>query len=222
LSAAAGAVSAATPALAVSAVRASQSRPPLVDDFEDGNAAPLAEAFGNWQSFSVNPAGRALPLRLGPGHDSRGSVEMQWFLEDVLGGKGGRAGAGMRIPARAGVIDLSRYSRLTFAHRYAPMVPPEFECRGATEFVVFVTCRSVPEAAVPQFEYRLPVSNVWAIASIELDALKEDSAGASSGTSSRACLAAADSFGFRADAASDAGRGGCDSGTLWIDDIGFL
>jgi serine/threonine protein kinase len=222
LSTAAGAVSTPAAAAALTAKRAGGPRPPLVDDFEDGNAAPLAEAFGNWQSFSVNPAGRALPLRLGPGHDSRGSVELQWLLEDVLDGKGGRSGAGLRSPARAGVIDLSRHSRLTFAHRYAHMVPPGLECRGATEFVVFVTCRSLPDAVVPQFEYRLPVSNVWAIASVELGALKEDTAGGASSTDLEACLAAADSFGFRVDAASEVDRGGCDSGTLWIDDIGFL
>jgi serine/threonine protein kinase len=203
------------------AVRASE-RSWLVDDFEDGNAAPLAEAFGNWQSFTVNPAGRDLPLRLGPGHGSRGSVEMQWMLEDVLDAKdGGRAGAGMRSPARAGVIDLSRHSRLTFAHHYAPTIPPGLECRGAAEFVVFVTCRSLADGAVPQFEYQLPVSEAWGVASVPLDGLQE-LAGASPPTNRKACLAAADSFGFRADAASDVDSGGCDSGTLWIDDIQFL
>jgi eukaryotic-like serine/threonine-protein kinase len=194
-----------------------------VDDFEDGNAAPLAEAFGNWQSFTVNPAGRDLPLRLGPGHDSRGSVEMQWLLEDVLDAKdGGRAGAGMRSAARAGVVDLSRHSRVTFAHHYAPTVPPGLECRGAADFVVFVTCRSLAEDAVPQLEYRVPVSDAWAVASIELGALQDAAAGSSPPTDPKACLAAADSFGFRADAASGVDSGGCDSGTLWIDDIGFL
>jgi serine/threonine-protein kinase len=205
-----------------SALRVSERRLPLIDDFEDGNAAPLAEAFGNWQSFTVNPAGRALPLRLGPGYASRGSVEMQWLLEDVLDAKDGRAGAGMRSPARAGVVDLSRHSRLTFAHHYAPMLTPGLECRGATEFVVFVTCRSPAGGAVPQFEYRLPVSEAWAIANIELRSFQEATAGGSAPTRLSACLAAADSLGFRADAASDVDSGGCDSGTLWIDDIGFL
>lgn len=203
-------------------VRARERRLMLVDDFEDGNAAPLAEAFGNWQSFTVNPAGRDLPLRLGPGHGSRGSVEMQWMLEDVLDAKHGRAGAGMRSPARAGVVDLSGRSRLTFAHHYAPTVPPGLECRGAAEFVVFVTCRSLAGDAVPQFEYRLPMSDGWTLANVELDALQEAAGGGSPHTDLKACLAAADSFGFRADAASEVDSGGCDSGTLWIDDIGFL
>jgi serine/threonine protein kinase len=201
------------------AVRASV-RPSMIDDFEDGNAAPLAEAFGNWQSFTVNPAGRDLPLRLGPGYGSRGSVEMRWLLEDVLDAKDGRAGAGMRSSARAGVIDLSRHERLMFAHHYAPTVPPGLECRGAAEFVVFVTCRSLADDALPRFEYRLPVSDEWASASIELDTLR--GAVGSSPTNLKACLAATDSLGFRADAASDVDSGGCDSGTLWIDDIRFL
>jgi len=210
-----------TPPEPAAAVRAIEP-PSLVDDFEDGNAAPLAEAFGNWQSFTVNPAGRDLPLRLGPGHESHGSVEMQWMLEDVLDAKdGGRAGAGMRSPARAGVVDLSRHSHLTFGHHYAPTVPPGLECRGAAEFVVFVTCRSLAGDAVAQLEYRLRVSDAWALASVPLDGLQEPD-GASPLTNRRACLAAADSFGFRADAASDVDSGGCDSGTLWIDNIKFL
>jgi hypothetical protein len=147
---------------------------------------------------------------------------MQWFLEDVLDGKDGRAGAGMRSAARAGVIDLSRHSRLTFAHHYAPMITPGLECKGATEFVVFVTCRALGEGTVPQFEHALPVSEAWALASIELAALEEVTPGGASPTNLKACLAAADSFGFRADASVDVDSGGCDSGTIWVDDIGFL
>ncbi|HTV20065.1 MAG TPA: serine/threonine-protein kinase [Polyangiaceae bacterium] len=196
-------------------------RPPLMDDFEDGNAAPLAEEFGNWQSFTINPGGRALPLRLGPGYASRGSVEMEWMLDELLDGKAGRSGAGLRSTARAGVIDLSRRSRLTFAHRYAPVNTPGLECKGAKEFVVFVTCRALGEGFVPQFERTLPVSDVWTIASVELLGLTEATRGGSSPTNLSACLAATDSFGFRADASSDADTGGCDSGKLWFDDIGF-
>lgn len=224
--AAAAPSSAATTWVAAADLRAApsaiESRALLVDDFEDGNAAPLAERFGNWQSFTVNPAGRALPLRLGLGHASQGSVEMQWMLEDVLDAKDARAGAGMRLPARSGVVDLSRHTGLTFAHRYAPMNPPGLECRGAAEFVVFVTCRSLGDGVVPQFEHVLPVSQAWALARVELGALKEATADGSLSTNLSACLAAADSFGFRADASLDGDRAGCDSGVLWVDDIGFL
>src|SRR5690606_26836979 len=139
------------PALAQTPAAPGAERPPLVDDFEDGNAAPLADAFGNWVSFTVNPAGRALPLRLGPGYDSVGSVEMQWLLEDVPLSNAGRSGAGLRSAARQGVIDLSRHSRLRFVHRYAPMNTPGLECRGASEFVVFVTCRVLGDGVVPQY-----------------------------------------------------------------------
>jgi hypothetical protein len=196
-------------------------RLPLIDDFEDGNAAPLLDAFGNWQSFTVNPAGRALPLRLGPGRGSRGSVEVQWMLDAVDDGKDGPSGAGLRSSARAGTFDLSRYSRLAFAHHYAPWNPPGLECRGATEFVVFVTCRALGEGFVPQFERRVPVSDAWVDASVELGGLAEASHGSPNPTNLQACLSAADSFGFRADAPAEVDSGGCDSGVLWLDDIGF-
>jgi len=198
------------------------NRTPLVDDFEDGNAAPLADTFGNWVPFTVNPAGRALPLRLGPGYESVGSVEMQWLLEDVPDSKDGRSGAGLRSSARAGVMDLSRHSRLTFVHRYAPMITPGLECKGATEFVVFVTCRALGDGYVPQFERTLPVSEAWAMASVELAQLTEATPGGAPPTHREACLSAVDSFGFRADASIHVDSGGCDSGMLWIDDIGLL
>ncbi len=196
------------------------ARPMLVDDFEDGNGTPTAGAFGNWQAFSVNPAGRALPLKLGAGHHSRGSAEMAWFLEGALDDQHGPAGAGLRSVVRSGVIDLSRYSLVTFAHRYAPMTTAGFECEGARQFVVFLTCSSLAEERVPQFELVVPASEAWTTASVELPHLQEAGVPLGQVTGLDACLAAVDSFGFRADASSDEQRD-CDGGVLWLDDIAF-
>jgi serine/threonine protein kinase len=197
-------------------------RPVLLDNFEDGDGVPFAPAFGNWQAFTVNPAGRALGLKLGPGHDSRGSVEMSWLLEHVLDSKLGPAGAGLRSQVRVGAVDLSGYGLLTFAHRFAPMNTPGLECSGVSEFAVFVTCRSLAQDRAPQFEVAVPVSNEsWSSASIDLRDLREVGGPLPRATNLKACLAAADSFGFRADAALMSGGDGCDSGRLWIDDIMF-
>jgi eukaryotic-like serine/threonine-protein kinase len=195
-----------------------EGRTMLVDDFEDGNGVPASSAFGNWQAFSVNPAGRALPLKLGPGHDSRGSAEMSWFLEDARAAQVEPAGAGLRSVARSGVLDLSRYSTVTFAHRYAPMTTPGFECKTAGEFVVFVTCRSLAEE--PELELAVSVSADWSTASVKLSDLKEVGGSSSPATEREACLAAVDSFGFRADA-SDGQESDCHGGVLWLDDIIF-
>jgi len=102
------------------------------------------------------------------------------------------------------------------------MNTPGLECKGATEFVVFVTCRALGEGSAPQFERRLPVSDAWTTASVELAGLSDVTPAGATPTGLAACLAAADSFGFRADASSEVDSGGCDSGTLWLDDIGFL
>lgn len=192
----------------------------LFDDFEDGNGIPLAPGFDNWHAFTVNPAGQSLELKLGAGHRSRGSVEMSWLLDHVLGSKLGPAGAGLRSSVRSGVIDLSPYGHVSFAYRYAPMVTPGLECRGASSFVVFVTCRSLGQDRAPNFELAVPVSMDWSTTSLDLHDLRETGGPLARATNLKACLAATDSFGFRVDATA-AETGSCDSGTLWLDDISF-
>jgi serine/threonine protein kinase len=199
------------------------SAPPrqvLFDDFEDGNGAPLVPGFDNWQAFTVNPAGRSLELKLGPGHQSRGSVEMSWLLDHVETNLG-PAGAGLRSAVREGVVDLSRYASTSFAHRYAPMVTPGLECRGASAFVLFATCRSLGQERAPIFELSIPVSLEWSTTTIDLYDLREVGGPLAHATNLKACLSAIDSFGFRADATDAAETGSCDSGTLWLDDISF-
>jgi hypothetical protein len=193
----------------------------LFDDFEDGNGVPLAPGFDNWQAFTVNPAGQSLELKLGAGHQSRGSVEMSWLLYHVLESKLGPAGAGLRSAVRGGVVDLSHHSHVSFAHRFAPMITPGLECRSASSFVVFATCRSLGQERAPIFELSIPVSTDWATTSVDLYDLREMGGPLAHATNLKACLAATDSFGFRADATDAAETGSCDSGTLWLDDIRF-
>jgi eukaryotic-like serine/threonine-protein kinase len=200
--------------------RPSAARSILLDDFEDGNGTPSAAGFGNWEAFTVNPAGRALGLKLGLGHQSRGSVEMSWLLEHALDGKVGAAGAGLRTLVRGGQLDLSGYGSVSFTHRYAPMNTPGLECKGVPEFVVFLTCRSLAQDHTPQFELSIPMSDTWASTSIDLRDFREVGP-LSRATNLKACLAATDSFGFRADATLALESDGCDSGRLWLDDITF-
>jgi eukaryotic-like serine/threonine-protein kinase len=211
----------ATPARAETlALRAAAPRLAL-DDFEDGDGVPLAPLFGNWQSFTVNPAGRALELKLGEGHESGGSAEMSFLLERLAGSKVGRAGAGLRTSAREGSVDLSQFARLSFAHRHASMSTPGLECQGTSEFVVFLTCRALGQERVPQFEHSVSSSESWALVSIDLRDLREVGAALPRATNLKACLGAVDSFGFRADVSPNTETGGCDSGMLWVDDITF-
>jgi hypothetical protein len=202
------------------ALRAGPSRL-VLDDFEDGDGVPLAPVFGNWQSFTVNPAGRALELRLGAGHQSGGSAEMSFLLEHLAEGKLGHAGAGLRTSARSGSVDLAQFTRVSFAHQHAAMSTPGLECQRAAEFVIFVTCRSLGQERAPQFELPVKMSESWAVSSIDLRDLREVGVTLPRATNLRACLTAADSFGFRADASPDTETGGCDSGLLWVDDITF-
>jgi hypothetical protein len=197
------------------------TRPVLLDDFDDGDGVPFAPAFGNWQAFTVNPAGRALGLKLGAGHQSRGSVEMSWLLEHVLDGKFGPAGAGLRSLVRVGAVDLSGFGYVSFAHRFAPMNTPGLECKGVSEFVVFITCRALGQERAPQFELPIPVSDAWTSVSVDLRDLREVGGPLPRATNLKACLAATDSFGFRADATLAMESDGCDSGRLWLDDIAF-
>src|SRR5690606_38099308 len=123
------------------------------------------------------------------GHESRGSVEMSWMLEDASDDELGRPGAGLRSSARAGSVDLARYSHLTFVHRYAPLSPPGRDCRGATEFVVFVTCGALGQEGVPQFELSLPTSEAWAAAEVDLRDLNQVGGALPHPTNLKACLA---------------------------------
>jgi hypothetical protein len=99
------------------------------------------------------------------------------------------------------------------------MTTPGFECESAREFVVFVTCGSLGEGRVPEFALVVPRSEAWTTASIELFDLREAGEPLAQATNLKACLGAADSFGFRADVSND--QQSCDSGILWLDDIAF-
>jgi hypothetical protein len=191
----------------------------MLDDFEDHDANPLVAGFGAWEPFSI-PAGRALPLKFAGGKDGNGNVEMSYLLEHIERSSDGRLAAGLRSVSTDKVINLARYSRMTFAHHHAPMNTPGLSCNTPTSFVVFVTCRPLAVDHTPQFELPLPVAEDWADASVELADLTEVGP-ITQATNLKACLGSVDSLGFRADVLDAASTDGCDSGTLWIDDVGF-
>jgi hypothetical protein len=101
------------------------------------------------------------------------------------------------------------------------MNTPGLECKGVSEFVVFITCRALGQERAPQFELPIPVSETWTNVSIDLRDLREVGGPLPRATNLKACLAATDSLGFRADATLATESDGCDSGRLWLDDIAF-
>ena len=191
----------------------------MLDDFEDRDANPLVAGFGAWEPFSI-PAGRALPLKFVRGKDGNGSVEMSYLLEHIERSSDGRLAAGLRSVSTDKVINLARYSRMTFAHRHEPMNTPGLSCNTPSSLVVFVTCRPLAVDHTPQFELSIPAAEDWADASLELADLTEVGP-ITQATNLKACLGSVDSLGFRADVPDAATTDGCDSGTLRIDDVGF-
>jgi serine/threonine protein kinase len=196
-------------------LRAAPQESAMLDDFEDRDSRPLDAGFGEWQAFSVNPAGRALELKWGEGYRSPSSIEVSFLLEPVPGNKAS-PGAGVRIAASRGSLDLSQYKGLTFAHRFAPMLTPGLECESPSQFVVFLTCRAHGHDESSALQQRVPVSSTWALAGLELAEFHSADGRAQSDAG---CLGAVDSLGFRADASRQIESGGCDSGMLWIDDV---
>jgi protein kinase-like protein len=190
----------------------------MLDNFDE-DWRPLDPSFGAWQAFSVNPAGRALDLKQGPGYQGSHSLEVSFLLEPVAGAKA-LPGAGVRSSALRGSVDLSRYRQVVFAHRQQSMQTPGLECETPSELVVFMTCRLPGHDESWAFEQRVPASQAWALAALGLADFKA-AEGRESPPLSEACLSAVDSFGFRADASRQIETGGCDSGTLWVDEIRF-
>jgi protein kinase-like protein len=190
----------------------------LVDNFEE-SWRPIDPAFGPWQAFSINPAGRAMELKQGPGYQSSHSLEVPFLLEPMEGTKV-LPGAGVRSSALRGSLDLARFHEVVFAHRLEPMQTPGLECETPSELVVFMTCHPRGPDEGVAIEQRVPVSQAWAVATLELSRFRAVD-GRASPPSIDACLGAVDSFGFRADVSGQLESGGCDSGRLWLDEIRF-
>lgn len=202
------------------ALEASPPRAPAsVADFESGDEPSPLAGFGPWVAFSLHPPGRALELTHGPGDRSEGALGVPFLLEHALAVGQALPAAGVRARALSGVIDLSGSRRLELAYRLTPLPAPGRECTGPAELVVFVTCR--PAAGRPPVElvHRLPASPEWARAVLPLEELAEQRA-APAAAGPQQCLQAAESIGVRAGVAARV-DGGCDSGTLWLDDLGL-
>ena len=188
----------------------------VVDDFEGSSDAPTLAALEPWQGFTLDPAERALPLLRGPGARGEHGLEVRFLMDDS--GASGRSGAGARTRVRGGVLDLSRYGALTFAHRLSPLRAPGLECRSPGTFVAFVSCQPGSAQGVRRLELEVPISEVWSSATLKLSELRLPGGAAPDGGESVACLSAIDGLGFRVDETVPESSG-CDGGTLAIDDI---
>jgi hypothetical protein len=188
----------------------------VVDDFEGGGDTPTLAALEPWQAFTLDPAERALPLLRGPGARGEHGLEVRFLMDDE--GAGGRSGAGASSRVRGGVLDLSRYAALSFAHRLAPLRAPGLDCRSPGAFVAFVSCRPGSAQAVQRLELDVPIAQVWTSATLPLNELRLPGGAAPDDGERVACLSAVDGLGFRVDE-SVPESSGCDGGTLGIDDV---
>jgi hypothetical protein len=188
----------------------------VVDDFEAAGDAPALAALEPWQAFTLDPAERALPLLRGPGARGEHGLEVRFLMEHAGHREPSAAGAASRV--RGGVLDVSRYAALTFAHRLAPLRAPGLECKSPGRFVAFVSCRPASDGAARRLELEVPMSEAWSSASLKLSDLRWPDGSAPSEGERFACLSALDGLGFRVDQGA-AAASGCDGGTLGIDDI---
>lgn len=189
----------------------------VVDDFEGGGDAPTLAALEPWQAFTLAPSERALPLLRGPGARGEHGLEIRFLMDDA-GSASGRSGAGASSRVRGGVLDLSRYGTLTFAHRLAALRAPGLECRSPGTFAAFVSCRPSSAQAARSLELEVPISEAWTSASLKLAELRLPGGAVPDGGERVACLSAVDGLGFRVDETAP-GSSGCDGGTLGIDDV---
>jgi protein kinase-like protein len=187
----------------------------VVDDFEGTGDAPTLAALEPWQAFTLHASERALPLLRGPGAAGEHGLEIRFLMDDA--GASGRSGAGAASRVRGGVLDLTRYGALGFAHRLAPLRAPGLTCQSPATLVAFVSCRPGPDAAL-QLELEVPISEAWSSASVKLGELRLPGGAAPSASERFACLSAVDGLGFRVDETVPESSA-CDGGTLGIDDV---
>jgi hypothetical protein len=185
-----------------------------LDDFEDGDANPVDPRFAVWQYYSYNSdGGFVASTPFAPGFNSNGAINLDWEVHDKVDGTRNYPGAGLRTLASNSQVflDLSRYTRLVFAHRYQH----SGTCLAVTQLTVSIGCG---ERASSRFG-TVPVSSGWQSTTVELASFQEGHYPPPNGTSLADCLAVADGFLFQAQLDVDDGE--CASGHLEFDSISF-
>lgn len=188
--------------------------PFLLDDFEDGNALPFDPRFADWQFYKYNTTvGFVSSTPFGPGFLSNGAIDLEWEIYDPVDQIPNYPGAGLRtlVSQQQVAVDLSRYTRIVFSHRYTH----SGTCRALTQLHLAIWCGE----RATSFVRTIPVSTAWQTTTLELSSFQEGAYPPPNGTPLSACLAAADDFLFQAQV--DLKDGECASGRLEFDTISF-
>jgi hypothetical protein len=188
--------------------------PFVLDDFEDLNALPADPRFSVWQFYAYNPPTAPVSSTpFSPGYNSNGAINLVWAVYDKPDGMNNSAGAGLRTLVSNSVVfvDLSKLSRMVFAHRYFN----NGTCESITQFTVNIGCGELASA----FNHTVAVSEAWQTVTIDLSSLIVDAYPVPNGTTLADCLAVADSIYF--DVQTPLADGHCASGELDLDNISF-
>jgi hypothetical protein len=186
--------------------------PIIVDDFEDHDLLPADTRFGRWQvDEGANLDHRPAPgesgfyLAVGTSGDaSAGAVELEWNMPT------GDYPSDLWSSPVAGYIDLTRYRRLSFNHRYEHTG----ECAPSAAFTVVLDCGAEVRSS---FTARIPVSSTWLASELRLPADHASRFPPAAGISAADCLRLTRriAFGFDPTPADAA----CGSGHIYVDDI---
>jgi eukaryotic-like serine/threonine-protein kinase len=205
-------LAASPPALPSTSVQTIPAPPPpiLVDDFEDGDKAPSDPRFARWQFFTWNPQEQQVASWLeGPGDGSNLARHLQWYLVDTPNGKVEYTGAGIRTLASNVYIDLSRYTRIVFSHRYQALG----DCKPSTRVGVSFGCPEYRTA----YQAVLPASEEWVTVSVPFRDFEVPEYLQPAGASQDVCLTVVDGLSFGAFA--DLEDGECSSGIFSFDSV---
>jgi len=193
--------------------------PLVVDDFEDFDNLPQSAAFAEWLHYSYNPDRQNVAHRVErPGHNSNGSLLLEWVVLDAPDGGVNGTGAGLVSRSANDYVDLSRFSRLLFSHTYADLYFRDEiagDCISTPSFRVSFGCReygAVFEATVYMSQFG------WDTANLPWTLFKEPSLPAT-GVAIEDCLAYSDGLNFATNTPLEDGQ--CGSGTLMLDSIAF-
>jgi hypothetical protein len=193
--------------------------PIVVSTFESGTAQPEDPRFDHWQFFAFNPPLPDLPdgafVRSpmdSPGYaGSQYTVKTEWTLIDVADGVPQYPGLGQLCKV-IGFIDLTPFSRISFAHRD---LHDEGPCKASRTITFELGCSELNTS----FEYSVETSPDWTLTEIPFDLLYEPSWKGPTGTARADCLKVMDAiiitFG------PQLGDGECGSGSFLMDDIAF-
>jgi hypothetical protein len=193
--------------------------PIVVSSFENGNAEPDDPRFDHWQYFAYNPPVPDLPEgafvhspMASPGFaGSQYAVATEWTLIDVPDGALNYPGVG-QVCATIGSIDLSSYSRISFAHLDQHDDGP---CLATPAITFELGCSEYNTS----FEVSVPTSPQWTLSEIPFDQLHEPAWKPATGTARADCLAVMDHIIITLQPVLADGQ--CGSGSFLMDNIAF-